>query len=67
MFTHRKFERQLKLVTEFTIDKISLDGGKTWSDVHLVDLSEYPVPEIHPTGGHSDVIKFTRNKEAIIR
>lgn len=67
MFTHRKFERQLKLVTEFTIDKISLDGGKTWSDVHFVDLSKYPVPEIHPTGGHSDVIKFTRNKEAIIR
>ena len=67
MFTHRKFERQLKLVTEFTINKISLDGGKTWSDVHFVDLSEYPVPEIHPTGGHSDVIKFTRNKEAIIR
>lgn len=55
------------LVTEFTIDKISLDGGKTWSDVHFVDLSEYPAPEIHPTGGHGNVIKFTRNKEVIIR
>ena len=67
MFTHRKSKRRLRLVTEFTIDKISLDGGKTWSDVHFIDLSEYPAPEIHPTGGHSDVIKFTRNKEVIIR
>ncbi len=67
MFTHRKSERRLKLVTEFTIEKISLDGGKTWSDVHFIDLSEYSAPEIHQTGGHSDVIKFTRDKEAIIR
>lgn len=67
MFTHRKSERRLRLVTEFTIDKTSLDGGKTWSDVHFIDLSEYPVSEIHPTGGHGDVIKFTRDKEAIIR
>lgn len=67
MFTHRKIERRLRLVTEFTIDKISLDGGKTWSDAHFIDLSEYPVPEIHPTGGHGDVIKFTRDKEVIIR
>ncbi len=54
-------------VTKFIIDKISFDNGKTWSDVHFIDLSEYPVPEIHPTGGHGDFIKFTRDKEAIIR
>ena len=67
MFMHKKSERRLRLVTKFTIDKINLDGGRTWSDVHFIDLSEYPAPEIHPTDGHSDVIKFTRDKEAIIR
>ena len=54
-------------VTKFTIDKSSFDGGKTWSDVHIIDETKYPAPEIHPTGGHGDVIKFTRNKEVIIR
>lgn len=54
-------------VTKFIIDKISFDNGKTWSDVHLIDELKYLLPEIHPTGGHGDVIKFTRDKEAIIR
>lgn len=55
-------------VTKFTIDKISFDDGKTWSDVHFIDESEYPAPEIHPTGGYGPpVIKFTRDKEVIIR
>ena len=68
MFMHRKSERRLKLVTKFTIDKISFDNGKTWSDVHLIDESKYHAPEIYPTGGYGPpVIKFTRDKEAIIR
>ena len=54
-------------VVKFTIDKISFDDGKTWSDVHFVDESKYPPPEIHPTGGHGDVIHFTRDMEAKIK
>lgn len=42
--------------TKFTIDKISFDDGKTWSDVHFIDESKYPAPEIHPTGGHGNII-----------
>lgn len=44
-------------VAKFTIDKISFDDGKTWSNVHFIDESKYPAPEIHPTGGHGDIIK----------
>lgn len=44
-------------ITKFTIDKISFDGGKTWSDAHFIDETKYPAPEIHPTGGHGDIIK----------
>lgn len=54
-------------VTKFTIDKISFDDGKTWSDVHFVDESKYPAPEVHSTGGYGPVIKFTRDKEAKIK
>jgi hypothetical protein len=54
-------------VVKFTIDKISFDDGKTWSDVHFVDKSKYSPPEIHPTGGHGNIIKFTRDRKAIIK
>lgn len=54
-------------VVKFTMDKISFDDGKTWSDVHFVDKSKYPPPEIHPTGWHGDVIHFTRDREAKIK
>ena len=54
-------------VVKFTIDKISFDDGKTWSDVHVIDAKEYSPPEIHATGGHGDVIKFTRDREAKIK
>ena len=54
-------------VVKFTIDKISFDDGKTWSDVHFIDESKYPAPEIHPTGGYGDVIHFTRDREAKIK
>lgn len=51
----------------FKITSISFDDGKTWSGVHFVDESKYHAPEIHPTGGHGDVIKFTRDREAKIK
>lgn len=54
-------------VVKFTIDKISFDDGKTWSDVNFIDESKYPAPEIHPTGGYGNIIKFTRDRKAIIK
>ena len=54
-------------VVKFTIDKISFDDGKTWSDVHFVDESKYHTPEIHPTGGHGNIIKVARDRKAIIK
>lgn len=54
-------------VVKFTIDKISFDDGKTWSDVHFIDESKYHAPEIHPTGGYGNIIKFTRDRKAIIK
>ena len=49
-------------VTKFTIDKISLDDGKTWSEAHFVSPEDYPAPEIHPTGGHGDIIKPSKTE-----
>lgn len=54
-------------VVKFTIDKISFDDGKTWSDVRFIDESKYPAPEIHPTGGYGNIIKFTRDRKVIIK
>ena len=50
-------------VTKFTIDKISFDDGKTWSDVHFIDESKYPAPEIHPTGGWESPIDIPNGQE----
>lgn len=57
---------ELKLqVTKFTIDKISFDDGKTWSDVHFTDESKYPAPEIHPTGGWGNPINISNSQEGL--
>lgn len=50
-------------VAKFTIDKISFDDGKTWSDVHFIDESKYPAPEIHPTGGWGNPIDIPNDQE----
>lgn len=52
-------------VTKFIIDKISFDDGKTWSDVHFIDESKYPAPEIHPTGGWGNPINISNSQEVL--
>lgn len=52
-------------VTKFIIDKISFDDGKTWSDVHFIDESKYPAPEIHPTGGCGNPINISNSQEVL--
>lgn len=49
-------------ITKFTIDKISFDDGKTWFEAHFVNPESYSTPEIHPTGGHGDIIKPIKEK-----
>lgn len=50
-------------VTKFTINKISFDDGKTWSDVRFIDESKYQAPEIHPTGGCGSPIDIPNGQE----
>ena len=50
-------------VAKFTIDKISFDDGKTWSDVRFIDESKYSAPEIHPTGGWGNPINIPNDQE----
>lgn len=50
-------------VTKFTINKISFDDDKTWSDVRFIDESKYQAPEIHPTGGCGSPIDIPNGQE----
>lgn len=44
-------------MAKYIIKQISFDDGKTWFESRFINPESYSAPEIHPTGGHGDIIK----------